>query len=125
MSNVTQIKKLRILLQRVCYTIHAHYLRPHIQNEIISLMATNVKNCIVNDKKRAKYFSVLLDCTPYMSHQEQMSLILRFVNMTSLEVNVQKHFIVFIAVSDQTAKGLSNALLAELEALGLLRPSKQ
>lgn len=98
---------------------HTHYLGPQIQNELISLMATNVKNSIVNDTKRAKYFSVLLDCTPDMSHQEQMSLILRFVNMTSLEVNVEEHFIDFIPVNDQTGKGLSNALLAELEALGL------
>lgn len=48
-----------------------------------------------------------------------MSLILRYVNMTSLEVNVEEHVIDFIPVSDQTGKGLSNALLAELEALGL------
>lgn len=80
-------------------------------------MATNVKNSIVNDTKRAKYFSLLLDCTPGMSHQEQMSLILRFVNMTSLVATVEKHFIDFIPVNDQTGKRLSNALLAELEAL--------
>lgn len=98
---------------------HAHYLGPQIQNEIISIMATNVKNAIVNNTKRAKYFSVLLDCTPDMSHQEQMSLILRFVNMTSLDVTVEEHFIDFIPINDQTGKGLSNALLAELEALGL------
>lgn len=48
-----------------------------------------------------------------------MSLILRFVNMTSLEVNVEQHFIDFIPVNDQTGKGQSNALLAELDALRL------
>lgn len=63
----------------------AHCLWPQIQNEIISFMATNVKNSIVNDTKRAKYYSVLPDCAPDMSHQEQMSLILCIVNMTSLE----------------------------------------
>ena len=35
---------------------HTHYLGPQIQNELISLMATNVKNSIVNDTKRAKLF---------------------------------------------------------------------
>ena len=48
-----------------------------------------------------------------MSHQEQMSLILHFVNMTSIEANVEEHFIDFIPVNDQTGKGLSNALLAK------------
>lgn len=71
----------------------AHCLGPQTQNELISQMATNIKNSIVNDTKRAKYFSVILDCTPDMSHQEQMSLVLHFVNMASLDVSVEEHFI--------------------------------
>lgn len=97
----------------------AHYLGPRIQNELISLMATNVKNSILNDTKRAKYFSVILDCTPDMSHQEQMSLVLRFVNMASLDVSVEEHFIEFLQVNDQTGRGLTDALLATLDELGL------
>lgn len=97
----------------------AHYLGPQTQNELINQMATNVKNSILHDAKTAKYFSVILDCTPDMSHQEQMSLVLRFVNMTSLDVSVEEHFIEFLQVNDQTGKGLSDVLLAALDELGL------
>lgn len=70
--------------------------------------------------KRAKYFSELLDCTPDISHKKQISLIPLFVNMTSLEANVEEYFMDFIPVNDQTGKGLSNVLLTfELEILGL------
>ncbi len=72
--------------------IHDHYFGPSIQNEIISMMANNVKNAIIHDVKTSKYFAVILDCTPDMSHQEQMSLVLRFVNMTSQEVSIREQY---------------------------------
>lgn len=58
-----------------------HYLGPQIQNEIIELMASKVRETIVNIIKNAKYFSVIMDCTPDISHQEQLSLVIRIVNL--------------------------------------------
>ncbi|GJQ66028.1 hypothetical protein Trydic_g4118 [Trypoxylus dichotomus] len=44
----------------------------HDQEQIFKLLSGKVKEEIVSDIKAAKYFSVLLDCTPDLSQQEQL-----------------------------------------------------
>ena len=70
---------------------------------------------------KAKYYAIILDCTPDVSHQEQFSLTIRFVKMNSspeVPVTIQEHFITFLPVEETTGKELTAVLLKGLNDLG-------
>jgi hypothetical protein len=97
--------------------IHSHYLEHNIQNELIHLLATKVKKSIIEKIREAKYFLIILYCTMNASHQEQMSLILRRVNISENQIKVEEHFIELIAVNDTTGECLFNDMIELIKKL--------
>ena len=90
-----------------------------IQNEIINLLGEAVRRKILEDVKKAKYYSILLDCPPDKSHQEQLSLTIRYVKLLDDRIEVSESFIDFLIAGETTGSYLSKLVVAELERHGL------
>lgn len=59
---------------------HIHYLGHRIQDELINMMANEIKQKIIKNIQSAKYFTVIMDCTPDIGHKEQLAILLRIVS---------------------------------------------
>ncbi|CAI6375865.1 unnamed protein product [Macrosiphum euphorbiae] len=96
--------------------IHTHYLGKEIQNEIINLLAKKIRLHILNCLKKAKYYSIVLDCTPDISNKEQMTMIFRFVTISedTGEVTINEHFVDFIQLYDTSRFNMTKVLLDKL-----------
>ncbi|XP_063819320.1 zinc finger MYM-type protein 1-like [Pseudophryne corroboree] len=103
---------------------YVHYLGKDIQNELIQLLSNIIKEEILKSAQAAKYFSIIIDCTPDVSHVEQMTMILRFVNIASLTddcepVRIKEHFLGFLPLKETTGAGMTEIILHQLEEMSL------
>ena len=97
------------------------YLFLEIQNEFINLLASAVKKRIVNSIKGNKYFGIMVDSTPDAAHREQLSYVIRFVdiNFEEKKLSVEKCFLGFIKLQGKDAASLETAIINQLEADGI------
>ncbi|XP_074039985.1 uncharacterized protein [Leptinotarsa decemlineata] len=83
-------------------------------------MGDKVRESILNRVKEAKYFALILDCTPDLSRKEQLSVIFRYVHEKSDKtVEICESFVDFVEITDTTGKGLSETVFKALENYGL------
>lgn len=91
---------------------HTSYLSHRIQNELVDLLSSKIISEMVSDIKKAKYFSLILDCTPDISHTEQLPVVIRVVSLT--EPCIKKHFMGFLEAEESTGLHLASLILKKL-----------
>lgn len=72
----------------------------------------------MSEIKDSKYYAIILDCTPDISHQEQMSVVVRTVSLGKTP-EIKEHFLGFLVAPESTGQGLSELILQRLEELNI------
>ena len=97
------------------------YLSHDIQNEFLSLLAGAVRDKIIKEIKEAKYIGILYDSTPDVSHTEQLSQVIRYVqsDFETGNVRVKETFIKFVELDKKDAAGYEAIILKSVQDDGL------
>ncbi|XP_065650347.1 uncharacterized protein LOC136078502 [Hydra vulgaris] len=84
------------------------YLGKDIQNELIHLLSNAIKQKILTFACDAKYFSIIIDCTPNAGHVEQMTMIIRFLDVISnpeigivATASIKEYFLDFVPLKEK------------------------
>ncbi|XP_063242660.1 zinc finger MYM-type protein 1-like [Bacillus rossius redtenbacheri] len=99
--------------------VSVSYLSPETQNEFINLLGQQVRSTIIRRIQEAKYYCVIFDSTPDISHNDQMSQVLRYVHIEGEKVAVVESFIDFFEPKGKNAEDLSNDIIAKITSDGL------
>lgn len=103
---------LKVILQQP--TKATKYLSPMIHNELIGLLASKVKESLLDEIRNAAFFSILLDTAPDVSKREQLSICFRYVKFLvdsegkPIDIKLKESFIEFRPLSNTTAIGFKD-----------------
>ena len=91
------------------------YLSPTIQNKLVLLLSKKINNIILQEACKAKYFVIMCDSTPDISHTDQMTLIFRYVTIKNSITQVKESFLTFFWLSRKMPAEISQSILDELK----------
>ena len=82
------------------------------------MLATTVKSNLLTDVRKAKYYGILVDSTPDLGHREQLSRVIRYVDVDfkSKKVMIREAFLGFVEVRAKDAVSLEHVVLEILKS---------
>ena len=92
---------------------NAVYTSPKVQNDLLNIMAGIVRKKISLAVQNAGIFSILADETKDVSKQEQLVIVLRYVDMSTCTVH--ECFLTFVVAESLNAEGLSDYIIKTLK----------
>lgn len=88
-------------------TGHVSYLSKTIIEEFIEALSNKVMQKIVEEIRTAKYWGLILDSTPDISHVDQLSVVIRYY----LNKNVYERFLSFLQIKSHKGRSMSDNVL--------------
>jgi len=92
------------------------YLSFNIFEQFITVMADQVLTVIVEEIQKAKYFSIIVDSTPDISHVDQLSFVVRYVKNDGTPI---ERFMCFLPNSGHKSEELTDEVLTMLSLFDL------
>lgn len=97
-----------------CGSGNTNYLSSKTCEEVIELMAQNVRQVICEELKQSKYFALIIDSTPDLSHVDQLVLAVRYVTSDGAPC---ERFLTFIPSAGHKSVEMFKSVMNELENL--------
>ena len=86
---------------------NARYTSKTIQNELVRVAGDKIRTDILEEVKRAKFYSIIADEVTDASNKEELSLVIRYVH----EGQIREVFVDFVEVERITGRVLGEAIL--------------
>ncbi|VDI17171.1 Hypothetical predicted protein [Mytilus galloprovincialis] len=93
------------------------YLSPKVQNELIQCCELEIRERLIDNCKKSKFFAVCADETTDVSVKEQLSICVRYVDSDTNDI--REDFLGFVEPGQVDAEHISKAILENLQNWGL------
>ncbi|XP_065659000.1 uncharacterized protein LOC136083525 [Hydra vulgaris] len=97
--------------QRKDKRLQVHYLSADTQNEFIAECSDLVRQHILQERRSAKYFAIMVDATPDSSHTEQTTFILRYVILKDSQYEIVEQFLTYVDCNNKTGDEISQMVV--------------
>ncbi len=92
------------------------YLSSTVCEELIDLMGDKMLSVILDKIRMAKYFSLIVDSSPDISHSDQLTFVVRYVSEEGI---TEERFLKFLPIRSHTGESLFNSVISVLTEMNI------